>query len=257
MGYIIFDIETGPEPESLLAELFEFDETKVKDHHLTGQEFDPKSVRYGNMKDEQKRAEKLEAERKKFEAAKKAVAKSIETERAEAWATFVEKAPLNPLTGRVVAIGYLGSNGQLNLVNGDGDEPAALRDFWETVAMASRGNHQLIGFNSAGFDLPFLVRRSWRHGVPIPTELVRSPNGRYWSPLFTDLLELWSTGDRKAAKLDTIARFFGVGSKPDGMDGGDFHRLWAGSEEDRQRAANYLENDLRMTQAVAERMGVV
>ena len=73
MNTILFDIETAPLPESELAALVP--------------PFDPAEVRTGNLKDPDKIAAKLaEAE-------------------ANHRRDFIERAALDPLTGRVLAIG--------------------------------------------------------------------------------------------------------------------------------------------------------
>lgn len=49
-----------------------------------------------------------------------------------------------------------------------------------------------------------------------------------------------------------------VGSKPEGMTGAGFWKLWQSGEEDKRAVAlDYLANDLSMGAAVAERMGVL
>ena len=188
-------------------------------------EFDPAEVKVGNLKD----AEKI--------AAKIAEAK------ANHLADFTEKAALSPVTGRVLAIGLLA--GQTFSVIGHDDEAQLLRDFW----CASEGV-ELIGFNIIPFDLPFLIRRSWKLGVPVPSHI---RHGRYFADTITDLRAEWQLGNREfRGGLDYVARFLGVGEKSG--SGKDFAATW---EIDRRAALKYLEHDCRLTLAVAERMGVI
>lgn len=49
-----------------------------------------------------------------------------------------------------------------------------------------------------------------------------------------------------------MAKSLGVGSKPEGVSGADFARLW---EEDRAKAKAYLINDLEMTRGCAAKLG--
>ena len=46
----------------------------------------------------------------------------------------------------------------------------------------------MVGFNSNQFDLPFLIRRSWKHNVAVPMGIRR---GRYWSDQVLDLRDVW------------------------------------------------------------------
>jgi len=211
MHTIIFDIETGPLPETELAAAMP--------------PFDPAEVKTGNLKD----ADKV--------AAKIAEARSNHSR------DFSEKAALDPLTGRVVAIGVMtfdarggsgpafNTGGKFRIIGHD-DEAQTLREFWDATRGEMGRTSPLIGFNICNFDLPFLFRRSWKHGVPIPFGLRR---GRYWSDQVVDLRDCWQLGDRQArGSLDSIARHLVVGAK--NGDGKAFAELW---RTDRKSAEAY------------------
>ena len=213
MQTIIFDIETGPLPESELAVLLP--------------PFDPAEVKTGNLKDEAKIAAKLaEAE-------------------ANHRRDFFDRAALDPLTGRVVAVGLLyPDSGEFHVIGHD-DEAATLREFWDVCRGQQGRINQMVGFNTHLFDLPFLIRRSWKHRVPVPFGIRR---GRYWSDEMVDLRDGWQLGDRMAkGSLDVIAKHLGVGAK--NGDGKAFAELWA---SDRAQAVAYLRNDVQLTAKVAE-----
>jgi uncharacterized protein YprB with RNaseH-like and TPR domain len=213
MNTIIFDIETGSLPESELAALLP--------------PFEPAEVKTGNIKDPDKIAAKLaEAE-------------------ANHRRDFFDRAALDPLTGRVVAVGLLyPDSGEFHVIGHD-DESATLREFWDVCRGQQGRINQMVGFNTHLFDLPFLIRRSWKHRVPVPFGIRR---GRYWSDEMVDLRDGWQLGDRMAkGSLDVIAKHLGVGAK--NGDGKAFAELWA---SDRAQAVAYLRNDVQLTAKVAE-----
>jgi len=215
---IVFDIETGPLSEAELSAALP--------------PFDPNEVKVGNIKDPEKIAAKLaEAE-------------------ANHRRDFVEKAALDAMTGRVLAIGMLYLfNGEFVVIE-HADEAQLLREFWVRCEHEMGRLNVMVGFNTHQFDLPFLVRRSWRHRVALPWNLRR---GRYWSDQMIDLREAWQLGDRQAkGSLDAIAKHLDVGAK--NGSGADFARLW---QSDRPKAVEYLRNDLQLTAGVAKALGVV
>ncbi len=229
MQTIVFDVETGPLAESELSALLP--------------PFDPAEVKTGNLKDPAKIAEKIaEAE-------------------ANHRRDFFDKAALDPLTGRVVAIGVmvydhkarelgnlsLRRGGKFSIIGHD-EEAQTLFEFWELTRGEMGRNNPMIGFNIFNFDLPFLIRRSWRHRVPVPFGLRR---GRYWGDQLVDLRDAWQLGDRQArGSLDSIARHLGVGAK--NGDGKAFAELW---QNDRPKAEGYLRNDIELTALVANALG--
>ena len=214
MKTIIFDVETAPLPEVELAALVP--------------PFDPAEVRTGNLKDPDKIAAKLaEAE-------------------ANHRRDFFDRAALDPLTGRVLVIGLLDQGG-IRILDEE-DEAELLRQFWNVCRGDMGRVNQMVGFNTHLFDLPFLIRRSWKNRVSVPFGIRR---GRYWADEMVDLRDAWQLGDRQArGSLDTIARHLGVGAK--NGEGKEFANLW---QSDRAKAGEYLRNDLELTAKIADVLG--
>lgn len=219
---VFFDIETGPLPEEKLRRVY---------HEKTLEEFSATC-------DKRWKADTVAA---KFEEYK-----------ATAWQEFVSKAALSAATGRVLLIGIVSDGKFVGLL--DDDERANLSAFWELVESALADKQRIIGHNSNSFDLPFMVRRSWVLDVPVPREIRQ---GRYWNPLFRDTMEEWSFSGREYIGMNDLGRFFGVGQKTEGFEGKDFSKYWFGTAEERQLAIDYCEQDVRLTAAIAAKMGLV
>jgi predicted PolB exonuclease-like 3'-5' exonuclease len=212
MEALVFDIETGPEQDSVLT--------------LMEPEFSAPS----NYRDEAKIAEHIDRQRMEWR----------------------EKAALDATTGRILAIGTMLDDKQ-RLLSVDPEhgisEQEVIRSFWEQAAPNGRWRH-LVGFNSNRFDIPYLIRRSYKLGIRVPFGAM---NGRYLNPKFIDLMDFWRLGDFHASiSLDRLARHLGVGAK--NGNGAEFAALL---ETDRASALDYLANDIRLTVAVAKRLGVI
>lgn len=215
MKTYIFDIETGPRPREQIADLC------------------PAFEAPANYKDAEKIAAYVQAKQ----------------------ADWYQSAALSAVTGRVLAIGLLDADAPDDAepqLYGSGDEAADLAAFWALIAPGGYLACDLVGFNSNGFDLPFLVRRSWCLGVAVPGALT---SGRWLPSQCRDVLDAWRVGGGASAErisLDALARFLGVGAKTG--SGADFASLWA---MDPAAALAYLVQDLRLTRAVARRLGVL
>ena len=245
MNTLVFDIETGPGPWEEISKFY------LPPPALPP--WDDGMVKYGNTKDAAKRAEKLAETKTAYEKQLAEESATRDTHKCE-WAS---KAALSALTGRVLAVG-IKKDEDWAIIGEDGEpETEILKAWWGIYKKYHLGNGRLIGWNSNGFDVPFLVRRSWANFISVPESVFES-HGRYLSKTFLDLMQLWACGGREYEKLDTVARFFGVGGKPDGVDGAHFAALWlSGDQSSRQAAVDYLRNDLDMTWKLAERMGVI
>jgi predicted PolB exonuclease-like 3'-5' exonuclease len=208
---IIFDIETGPLPAN----------------ELIIPPFDPSQVKLGNIKNPDLIAEKIQ--------------KAEENHAAD----YIKNAALDALTGQVLCIGYRIEREKPGVLCSDADgEAAMLRQWWELLNFYER-QPRMIGFNIKPFDLPFLIKRSWKHRVTVPYWI---RNGRYWNDLIVDLREVWQLGDNRAhGSLGAISRHLGIGDKAG--NGAVFHELW---KTDREAAIAYCLRDVQLTQQVAD-----
>lgn len=247
--HVVFDIETGPLPVEKLKEILPgWDASSVPDLG----EFDPKSVKTGNLKDEAKIAEKIENARAEHEAARSSIAQRRKDAEAAYWADAHAKAALSALTGRVYAMGarsYNGFNWIVTLENGP--EETLLSQFWNMYLSMRKSGRKLVGFNSKDFDVPFLIQRSVILGVDVPSTVWQ--NDRYLDSTFVDLRDRWGGGSRASGSLDTICRAAGIGSKPEGVNGAMFYKLFELAET-RPQAIEYLRNDLAMTWELSLRL---
>ena len=242
MKFIVFDIETaGIRDKALeLAEPFRNFEPLPP--------FDPKAVKVGNLKNPDKIAEKIREAEEEYPQRVKEHEEAYEKAKLEYQAKVVSKAALNALCGRVVAIGIKTESEETIL---SGEEADILKKFWEFY-----GTHgdNFVGWNIAGFDVPFLVRRSWMRGVQFPTSIY---NGRFLSVDFIDLMEKFACGEYGyKLSLDNAAKFFGVPGKYEGeVTGENFAQHFEGGDPVMRKCAEeYLLCDLRATWAVAEKM---
>jgi hypothetical protein len=243
---LIFDIETGPLPDDQLKLVYEPPELPAAPGA-----FDESSVKLGNTKKEELVRAKIEDARQKHE---KAAAEHDQKCRAisdEHWTKFKSGAALSALTGRVLSIGYYSPDKGKLKVDGD-DEAQLLANFWGQFERMLSERRSMVGHNIARFDVPFICRRSWLTGIPVPSGVM---NGRYLNNIFVDTYEIWSCGEYPKPKgsLDAIHRALGGQGKPDDVTGADFANLWF---TDREKAIEYLANDLRISAEVALKLGV-
>ena len=244
MNSLVFDIETSPAPWSEIEQFY------VPPPAMP--QWSDEMCKFGNLKDVTKKLEKLAADKAKYEAELAGEKSARDAHKCE-WAS---RAALSPLTGQVLAIGFKKADAVAVLGDDGEDEPTILSQFWKLFRKYHGSGGRMIGWNSNGFDVPFLVRRSWYHGVEVPD--IYGTNPRYLCGTFVDLMQRWQVGSNGYEKLDTAARWLGLGGKPEGVDGSHFAALWRSGDVGSVAAAiQYLENDLDMTWKLAERMGVI
>lgn len=190
------------------------------------EQFMPKEWPLGNLKD----PDKIEA----AVAAKR-----------QAW---LDDAALNPLTAQILVIGVL-QDGVVTFLAGD--EKTILAQFWRMAEDILAVSGSLVGFNIKQFDLPLLIKASWRHGVHVSSLIRTRWHGRvYFNENIIDLRDEWQLGDRQAhGSLDSISRLIGGPGKSG--HGKNFATLY---QSDQAAALKYLSDDLRETERVHKRM---
>lgn len=244
-GAVVLDIETGALPWEEIEQYWTAPPAPGP--------FDESTVKYGNLKDEAKRAAKLADAQAAHKVLVDGYSEAVQASKAE----FTSRAALSATTGRVIAIGYLQPGLQVqpailgsNIV-ADVTESAILRDFWQMFGQWLDAKTTIVGHNIFGFDLPFLIRRAWKYGLDVPSGIRQG--GRWWNPLIRDTMVEWQMGPGMV-KLDSLARYFKIGQKTEGVSGADFARLWA---EDHKLAEEYLRNDVTMTAKVATCLNLI
>lgn len=245
MSSIVFDIETGPVSDEELQAIFQPPEPPAHPG-----KFDPDAVKIGNIRDPAKAKAKVDDARQKHEQKVVEHEALLKSGPAEAFAEFKSKAALDARTGMVLAVGIMDIRGMHQIFTGD--EQDVLANIWSSIAIAESMGGSVIGFNSNGFDLPFLIRRSWKLGVDVPAFALPKP---WFGRPFVDLRDAWQCGNRQQkGKLEEVGEFFGLKGKLEGVDGSMFAELFA---TDRAKAIEYLVEDLRLTLQVAQAMQVL
>lgn len=232
---IIYDIETEASA----------DEDLVRAINPPYPAFDPSGVKTGNCRTPREAEQKVGSAR---------LAHS--EQEANYWSEKMVRRALAAETGRVLTIGYLRVSEQDDCAvidDGGGDESLLIRKFWKgfDLLRAKRGHY--IGWNSGGgmstgFDLGFLIKRSWILGLPIPEEVMK---GRFVHEVFIDLMQEWSLYQFKTfAKLDHCARVLGLGSKAEQECTGADFASWYRDPGRREEALSYAKLDLTLTRAI-------
>lgn len=166
-------------------------------------------------------------------------------------AAWFERAALSPLTGRVLVIGIKRIGVPDTFETLEGDEAAILRQIW-TMTGDREVSHRWWGHNLHGFDIPFLVRRSWFHRVPVPMATLFDRRGYVNADRFRDTMAIFQCGNRSEGftSLDAVGRFFGMPAKEQEKSK-HFSDLYA---KDREAALLHLTRDLTRTENIITRM---
>jgi DNA polymerase elongation subunit (family B) len=241
-SFVSFDIETeGLERDLVLSFAKPF------------KTFDASKIKIGDCKTEEARACKIACAKAAHDAEERAYLDEQ-----------ASRGALHPETGRVLSIGFW-EGGKPTLLlphtvdpNGNLDpeevERRMLAAFWMRWQGLLDDRGQLISWNGAGFDLPFLQKRSWILRVPYP-RWVRS-RGRHWHDSHVDLMQLWGNYDPHAyIKLDHAARALRIGGKAEQeVSGGSFAPYYREGGERRDLAIRYAIKDIELTARLAEIM---
>lgn len=169
---------------------------------------------------------------------------------AEAQQAALSKCALDPDLARIVAVGIadpLDGGVQVITARTEAEERALLTLTWQALA----GQTTIVGYNILGYDLPVLLRRSLYLGVQAPAIQI----DKYRHPSVIDLMQLLSfNGAIKFRGLKFYAKRFGLPCE-DTVSGADIPALVAAG--DFAKVESHVTSDVRLTLALAARLGVV
>jgi Predicted 3'-5' exonuclease related to the exonuclease domain of PolB len=164
---------------------------------------------------------------------------------ADEFESRVKRAGLEADLCEVVAVGFLRDHEYepTVLTRHDAEESALLWRFWSEI-----GNAATIGFNSLGYDLPVLVRRSQLLGIPYPAVNL----DRYRTPHIDLSEELSFRGKLTMRSLRFYCKLFNIPCA-DATSGADVAALVAAG--DWSAIAEHCRADVDKTAALARRLG--
>lgn len=194
---------------------------------------------------------------------------SSEVEYEEALKELKDGLGFSPLTGEIIVIGVLdgqknqgviyfqapeesiGEFREDNFIFKQATEKEMLEKFWQ----GAKEYEEFIGFNSRGFDVPFLMVRSAVHGIKPTKDLME---GRYLYQQrncrhidLQDQLTFYGAV-RKKGNLHLWSRAFGIKSpKEEGITGDDVGKLF--KEKKFLEIAKYNAGDLKATKELYEK----
>lgn len=153
---------------------------------------------------------------------------------------WFESAALDAHRGEIIAIGLKRGQGIMPLMFHGQPEAEMLRDLRSFATAES--DSIVVGHYILGFDIPYLCRRMWRHGIQPPRQWLDCTAWKaHWA---FDTAQVWTCGNREQKiSLDNLAWHLGYGRKTG--NGADFAKLY---ETDREAALDYLRNDLKLTE---------
>lgn len=180
------------------------------------------------------------------------IAASIEKKQGEA----VHKMGLNPDLGRICVIGYACRKSPKEIITDDhhikeatdAQERSVLRAFWKKV----ESYEKICTFNGAGFDIPFIMRRSWLLGVRPTRKFPVVP----WKCAtresdHIDVRLVLSMGNPTAkGKLDFYGQLKLGEGKTDGIDGSQVWPMWQDGRID--EICSYGRDDCALTLRLLE-----
>jgi hypothetical protein len=249
--HVVWDIETGPESNAVLMEAW--DDAAVQLPTDPG-EWNPAAIKTGHLTDPTKIAAKLSTAYSEYLEKTESYRERCELAKGDAWDAFVDSAPLDSLIARVVAIGYgLQTEDKLVGCVHIANEDVLLQTLHTISSHVERYGGLMVGHHTAKFDLPFVTRRSWKHGLH-----PQHPITRYGKPrdCYVDTEVWYACGDyRGHASLNKLCKFLGVPGKYEGLTGADFWKALRDGHRD--EAIEYLAADIEATYAVAVAMGVL
>lgn len=163
---------------------------------------------------------------------------------AEKQAERVSKAGLEPDLCEIVAVGFWEYDRIDVLTRADHGEAELLAWLWLQL-----GGRPIIGFNTLGFDLPVLIRRSQLLDVPYPDLNL----DRYRTPHVDLLQKLSFNGSQTFRSLNFYCRRFGLDVPADAVKGAEMPQLVA--DENWPAVKAHCFADVAKTVALARRLG--
>jgi len=162
------------------------------------------------------------------------------------------KQALDSTRGELVCIGVAVGDDPVEVLYRNTSEKELMEQF--NAWLTDKGIHELtqvywIGGNIEGFDLPWILQRSWKYKLPLITGLIPT---RKYDDRIVDIIRIFSgTDTQKKHSVDTIAKFFEIKGK-EGMSGEEVPQAYLDGRHD--EIAAYCGRDVDIEREIARRL---
>ena len=195
-------------------------------------EFDPESVKLGNIKDAQKVVEKIDKAKAEF------------TEGLD------KKMSLDPDLCQVVCFGLYDSPTNNTAIKMS-PKHIVTASAWTFIKQAYLDHIPLVSFNGIAFDLPVLWHQAIKLNIPVSPQMYYDLTKRYDNRYHYDLMEILAGWDRSKWKsLDFYLKLFGIGEKTG--DGSQIYGWWQAKLYENIR--EHCEQDVKLTAKLFEKL---
>lgn len=163
--------------------------------------------------------------------------KSIEEQKKD----WEDKCCVSPITGRIIMIGDIFiKDYECAYESNDNEEHNLLKYFWNRYNKADF----VIGFDIKRFDLPFIIKRSWKYRLDVPNLIDKRG---YFESKILDLREILACGEwQPKGSLNDYCKFFGLEEKEKGV-GENFEKIW---QLDKPKAFKYNKTEVENIQNI-------
>lgn len=172
---------------------------------------------------------------------------------------FYERAGIWAEFGKIIclSVGFFAiknNDRQFRVKSFSGTEEQILKDFYNLLQNHfNEPQYILCGHNVKEFDFPFLARRYFINGLPLPEKL-NLMGKKPWEIPHLDTLEMWKFGDYKHyTSLKLLTHVLGIPSPKDDIDGSEVAKVYY-VEKNIDRIVTYCEKDVIATAQVLLRL---
>lgn len=194
----------------------------------------PENVKYGNATKEDTRKRILDEAIQSFETG--------------------EDAALDALSGKIALIGYAIDDEPVKIIDND-NEKEMLQEFKNVVNKCIDYNPDVIsnpifiGHNIINFDIPYIFRRNFKHGIKTSYLLMNMHTLDYNSIM--DTMRMWCLNRHDMISLKNLASFFGIDMVDNGVTGKEFYKFFA---TDKQKCIDKCIQDVEVVRQVYNKM---
>ena len=164
---------------------------------------------------------------------------------------YLNKAGLQAEFGRIVCISFgiikvVDGFPKINVVSYAGEDERMIieKSFKLITHIGKDSQSKLVGHNIKRFDIPYLCKRAYILGIPVPY-MLQTYDKKPWEMPFVDTCEVWSFGawQEGFASLDLISGVLGIDSPKDDIKGDQVHTVFY-EDGDITRIQTYCQKDV-------------
>lgn len=166
---------------------------------------------------------------------------------------YVEKSPMIPEFAKIICVSFGLISGDKVMTIYEDDEKKLMSKLHNVLEKASESKKILCGFNIKLFDVPFIIKKFYKHGFTLP-QYINFVGLKPWEINILDVAEVWKGFGKNMSSLEEVMYELGIDNNGNINGSEVYDYYW--NKKDKNSIIKHCEQDIHSVVEIVQRLNL-